>query len=109
CAATVPTDRVEPRMYQGAETEPRVYKQPFVVHGRLNGRFARILIDTGCNTLVVSDRWVKRAGIPTTTASRDYNIMWGNRSGQHETTRLITADLSVQTEERTPYVEAAVP
>ena len=70
---------------------------PFVVFGQVNGCFARILIDSGCNTVMISDRFVRRCGMRTYTR-KGTNVRWGNDGGSFESTAIAAANLSLYTD-----------
>ncbi len=108
CIASVPKPRMTDKRCN-LPLEPRVCHTPFIVHGKVNGKFARMLVDTGCNTLLISSSWVSRAGVKTYEANRQYNVQWGNRKGQYDATRLICVDVSVFTEEKKTWSESSVP
>jgi hypothetical protein len=55
---------------------PRVQENTFVVHGALAGKFARILIDTGCNTLMVSDTWAAKHHLPVYESPSPLEVRW---------------------------------
>ncbi|KAJ3279230.1 hypothetical protein HK104_001645 [Borealophlyctis nickersoniae] len=85
-----------PRFFNG-KPEPLIAKHTFVAHGKLNGRFVRILIDTGCNTLMVRTGWIAQHKLlqelyhPPT----EIEVNWGDDNGTYCSTSLFEGDLDL--------------
>ncbi|TPX52117.1 hypothetical protein PhCBS80983_g06518 [Powellomyces hirtus] len=106
-----PGDVPQPRMQDKITDRPgpRIHRKTFVVHGKIQGYFARILIDTGCNTLIISDTWAAKHGLRTYTSPTPLEVRWGDRAGNYGATKMTCGDLSVFTEEKITYREDTVP
>ncbi|TPX54214.1 hypothetical protein PhCBS80983_g06011 [Powellomyces hirtus] len=105
-------DVPQPRMQDKIPTDrpgPRIHRRTFVVHGKVQGHFARILIDTGCNTLIISDTWAAKHGLRTYTSPTLLEVQWGDRAGNYRATKMTYGDLSVFTKEKITYREDTVP
>ncbi|KAJ3271692.1 hypothetical protein HK104_004650 [Borealophlyctis nickersoniae] len=78
-----------PRLFNG-KPEPLIAKHTFVVHGKLNGRFACILIDTGCNTLVVRTGWIAQHKLlqELSHPQTEIEVNWGDDKGTYRSTSL---------------------
>ena len=70
-------------------------EDPFVVHGRVGGHFARILIDCGCNTLMMNYSFAKRAKLPTRELGTDTAIDWGNSNGTSVSNQVVNTYLEL--------------
>ena len=69
--------------------EPEISPHSFVVHGKIRGKFVRILVDTGCNTMLISDKWIRRHRFQTYEPATAINVEWGDGEGIFTSTRML--------------------
>src|SRR2546421_1153917 len=75
--------------------EPEIAPHSFVIHGKIAGKFARILVDTGCNTMMINDKWVRRHRVSTYQPATPINVEWGDDGGVFTSTRMYCGDVSL--------------
>ena len=86
-------------MFAAKGRQPLSAYRTFVVHGKLFGKFVRILVDTGCNTLMVRTTWLaqhkllKRTYKPKTSI----DVNWGDEGGTYKAGEMVCSDLEMWT------------
>ena len=65
---------------------------PFVINGRANGAHCRVLIDTGCNSLVMDTRFARRARLTTSNVTST-SIEFGDPAISRASTQTTTTSL----------------
>jgi transposase InsO family protein len=96
-------------VFAAARPEPEIAPHSFIVHGKIRGKFARILLDTGCNTLMINDKWVRRHRFETYEPSTPINVEWGDDGGLFTSTRMLCGDTSLWCKGGTAYERNALP
>jgi len=56
----------------------------------LNGKLARALFDTGCNTFSIDEGFARRSGIKIEKSEEPFNINWGQDGLNYETNKVAT-------------------
>ncbi|RKO93271.1 hypothetical protein BDK51DRAFT_52295 [Blyttiomyces helicus] len=68
----------------------------FIIHGRFDGCFVRILVDTGCNTLAISDELVRRCRIRKTRTPDTLHIALATRNESAHSNYVARGNLSLR-------------
>ncbi|KAJ3003440.1 hypothetical protein HKX48_001770 [Thoreauomyces humboldtii] len=71
---------------------------PMVVHGRIVGRFARILVDTGCNSNMISESFAARHRLELRPLARPIAIGWAHEGGRAEATKAYRGTVTLWTD-----------
>ncbi|TPX53515.1 hypothetical protein PhCBS80983_g06267, partial [Powellomyces hirtus] len=114
--ATCPTAQTVPHKVQTptnalpiASASSSTNDETFTVHRKVQGRFARVLIATGCNTLITSNNWAATHCLRTSTSKTPLVVRWGDTAGNYREMKMTCGNISVFTEEKVAYRKETVP
>ena len=75
CASDTKASGPAPLSTKDPRPEPWISKK-FICYARIAGRFARVLVDTGCNTVMLNAAFARRFGLSTYQFS-NLHVEWG--------------------------------
>lgn len=94
-SAAAPT--IQPLKWVSSDGKPPpiIERASLVIHGKVNGRFARILIDSGCDTLMIRDGWVRKHRFERYHSPAPIEVAWGDDGDTFNANAMFCGDVTL--------------
>ncbi|TPX55194.1 hypothetical protein SpCBS45565_g08519, partial [Spizellomyces sp. 'palustris'] len=80
-------------------------EEPFIIHGCIGNKFARILFDTGCTSYLISKKFADRHQFEQYTPEQPLQIRWGKEGSQSTSNLMTTSSLVLPNSQPREFID----